>query len=143
MLIGEYESKLTDKNRVAVPKKFRDLLKANLILTRGYEKCLILVDESRWKKLIKSIEVRPLLNASVRDLKRYLIGGAYEIDLDVQGRFVMANPLKEFANITNEIMFVGIDDWIEIWDKREWQAKIINLNKNVADIAERLSEIND
>jgi len=141
MLIGEYESKIGEKNRIAVPKRFRDLLKGELIITRGYENSLILVDKDRWKKLIKSIEVRPLLSANVRDLKRYLIGGAFEIELDNQGRFVLSSSLKEFSAIEKEVIFIGIENWIEVWAKKRWIEKIENLNKNVADIAERLSEI--
>jgi MraZ protein len=141
MLIGEYESKIGDKNRIAVPKKFRQELSENLIVTRGYERCLILVDEKRWKQLIVSIEVRPLLNASVRDVKRYLVGGAFEIELDNQGRFVVAGTLKDFASFDSEVIFVGIDNWVEIWSKERWLEKVDNLNKNIVDLADRLSEV--
>jgi DNA-binding transcriptional regulator/RsmH inhibitor MraZ len=34
MLIGEYRSKLGEKKRVSLPKKFRDQIGENLILTR-------------------------------------------------------------------------------------------------------------
>jgi len=141
MLIGEYESKIGEKNRIAVPKKFRNELSEKLIVTRGYERCLILVDEKRWEELIKSIEVRPLLNASVRDLKRYLVGGAFEITLDNQGRFVVSSALKEFAEFESEVIFIGIDNWIEIWAKNKWLEKVEKLNKEIVDLAERLSEV--
>ncbi|HEX9804375.1 MAG TPA: division/cell wall cluster transcriptional repressor MraZ, partial [Candidatus Dojkabacteria bacterium] len=124
MLIGEYESKVGDKNRIAVPKQFREELKEKIVITRGYERCLILVDEKRWRSLLKSIEVRPLLDSSVRDLKRYLVGGANEVHLDNQGRFVLNNLHKEFAGFKESLVFVGIEDWIEIWDKETWVEKI-------------------
>ena len=142
MLIGEFESKVGDKNRIAVPKKFRSELSENLIITRGYEQCLILLDEKRWKKLIRSIEVKPLLSANVRNVKRYLVGGAQEIDLDHQGRFVVNTMLKEFANFKEEIVFIGIEDWVEIWDKEKWIAKIHDLSNKITDIADRLVEQN-
>jgi MraZ protein len=141
MLIGEYSSKIGNKNRVAVPKKFRDLMNEDLIVTRGYEQSLILVDKERWKALLKSLEVRSLLNTDVRDVKRYLVGGAYEIELDNQGRFVLNDTLREFGNINEEVVFVGIENWIEIWDKDRWQDKINNLSNNIADLGDRLAEI--
>lgn len=143
MLIGEYESKLGEKNRVAVPKKFRSELKGNVIITRGYENCLILVDTDRWKELVKSLEIRPLLSASVRDLKRFLVGGAYEVDFDNQGRFVLSQALIEFASLSNEVVFVGIENWIEIWSKDKWLEKITKLATEVEDIAERLTNLDD
>ncbi len=140
MLIGEYESRIGEKNRMAVPKKFREELSEKLIVTRGYEECLILVDEARWRDLIKSIEVRPLLNASVRDIKRYLVGGAFEVELDNQGRFVVSSLLKDFASLKDSVVFVGIENWVEIWSKDKWIEKIDSLNKNVTDLADRLAE---
>ena len=37
MLIGEYTSKLQEKNRVAMPKKFRSEIGEKIIITKGYE----------------------------------------------------------------------------------------------------------
>lgn len=139
MLIGEFESRFGEKNRIAVPKKIREELGEKLIITRGYEKSLIMVDETRWKSLIASIEVKPLLNAGVRDMKRYLVGGAYEAELDSQGRFVLSNLLKEFAGIEKEVVFVAIENWVEIWDKSLWTKKIDSINKSIEDLADRMS----
>jgi len=59
MLIGEYRAKLGQKNRTALPKVLKQGLGEELIITRGYEGCLIMVDKAKWNKLIKLIEVRP------------------------------------------------------------------------------------
>ena len=138
MLIGEYESRLGDKNRIFVPKVLRKELGENLIITRGYDQCLILVDKKRWKTLIQSIEVKPILSVSVRDLKRFLIGGALEVVLDKQGRFVLNAMLIDFAHLKKEIIFVGIKNWVEIWSKDKWIQRMDYLSKNIEDIAERL-----
>jgi MraZ protein len=54
MLLGSYETKLTDKNRIAVPSKLRTELEDNLILARGYEGCVLLLDKARWDQLLGS-----------------------------------------------------------------------------------------
>jgi MraZ protein len=143
MLIGEYKAKLGDKNRTALPKKLRDELKGEIIITRGYEGCLILLDKEKWQKLIKLVEVKPLTNQDVRNTKRFLIGGANEVELDFQARFVIPEQLKEYAHLENEITFIGIIDWIEIWSEAKWNKKINNISENAADIADRLSEISN
>ena len=141
MLVGEYSSKLGEKNRTALPKEFRDQFSAELMVTRGYEGCLIIVDKKRWQKLVEVIEVRPFLNTDARNTKRFLVGGAREISLDKQGRFVMPDQLKEYASLSDQLIFVGIQDFVEIWDEGKWSEKITEIAKNAADIGDRLSEL--
>ncbi len=139
MLIGEYYTQLGEKNRIALPKKLRDEFSGKVYLTRGYERCLLLVDTSRWKNLMDEINKRPLLSLNVRDTKRYILGGAVEIEYDTQGRFVLPEALKVFAGIEDNVTFLGVGEWVEIWDENKWQAKLELLSENVSDIADRLS----
>ncbi len=141
MLIGEYSSPLGEKNRLALPKRLRDELNDQLVITRGYERCLILVDQARWQALITDINSRPLLNLTVRDTKRYLLGGAQTLELDKQGRFVLPESLLEFAHIGTEVTFVAVGEWIEIWDKEKWQAKLNYLSEHAADVADKLASL--
>lgn len=141
MLIGECKIKLTEKNRIALPKKFRDKLEGDLYITRGYEGCLIILDSKRWVKLIKSIEVKPFLHRTVRDTKRFILGGAENIQLDSQGRFVLSETHKDYAGIKNEVVFIGISDWLEIWDKERWIDEFTDLKKSAEEIAEKLSSV--
>ena len=112
-----------------------------LIISRGYEGCLILLDNLRFAKLETVINKEPILNLSIRDTKRFLLGGASEIDLDAQGRFVLADNLREYAQIREDVVFIGIIDWVEIWDKEKWQAKLQDLSKHASDLADKLSKL--
>ncbi|CAG1022571.1 Transcriptional regulator MraZ [Patescibacteria group bacterium] len=139
MLIGEYLTTLGDKNRVGIPKRLRDNLNGKVYITRGYEQCLIMVDSERWDYLVDEINKSPLLSLNVRDTKRFIIGGATEVEYDSLGRFVIPESLKAFAKIDQKIVFLGVGEWAEIWSEERWQEKLNDLNKNVADLAERLS----
>ena len=139
MLIGEYYSKIGDKNRTALPKNLRDDLEGSIYITRGYEKALIILDEARWQRLLQIVETRPFLNRTVRDTKRFLAGGARKLDLDAQGRFIIPENLIEYGNIKKDLVFVGIVDWIELWDLDMWKIKINDLSENSAEIAEKLA----
>ena len=138
MLIGEYYSKIAEKNRTALPKGLRENLKGTIYLTRGYEKSLIILDQKRWDSLLKVIEVKPFLNKTVRDTKRFIAGGARMLELDLQGRFVLPENLIEFAELDKDIVFVGIIDWVEIWSMENWKIKLSDLSENSAEIAEKL-----
>lgn len=143
MLIGEFLSPLGDKNRIALPKKLRDQIEEEVVITRGYERCLLMVDQRRWEHLINEINRNSLLSLSVRDTKRFLLGGAYEIELDAQGRFVIPEALMKYAKISTEISFVGVGEWIEIWDATRWQEKLNYLSDNASDLAEKLGDKHD
>lgn len=138
MLIGEYSVQIGEKNRIAIPKRLRDNLEGKLFLTRGYENCLILVDENRWNKLISEINKNPLLSLNVRDTKRFILGGAVELEPDSQGRIVISDALKEFSSIEQKVIFLGVGEWAEVWSEQRWKDKLNILSKNVSDLAERL-----
>ncbi len=141
MLIGEYSSPLGEKNRIALPKRLRDTLGEELIITRGYERCLILVDEPRWESLISEIGRYPLLSLSLRDTKRFLLGGAFRVNADKQGRFVIPEGLISYARIELNVTMIGVGEWAEIWDSEVWKLKLDQLANKSADIAERLSQV--
>jgi MraZ protein len=138
MLLGEFSTQLGEKNRVAIPKRLRDNLSGRIFITRGYERCLILVDSDRWQKLLDEINAKPLLSMDVRDTKRYILGGAQEVEPDGQGRFVLSESLKEFAGIDEKITFLGVGEWSEIWSEERWLERLEDLSRNAASLAERL-----
>lgn len=140
MLIGEFITPIGEKNRIALPKKLRAELSDELIVTRGYEHCLIVVDQSRWLALIAEIDKNPLFSLTVRDTKRFLLGGAFTLRLDKQGRFVIPEGLMQYARIVQNVTVVGVGNWVEVWDQDRWQQKVDYLAENSADIADRLGE---
>lgn len=141
MLIGSFKNNIGDKNRVAFPIKFKNELGSSLIVTKGYENCLILVDKSKFSGLMNSIKDVPFVNSGLRDTKRFLIGSAQEIELDKQGRFVIPPDLKKYASLGNECVFIGLVDWIELWDKSIWDKKEESINSKSSEISDKLSEL--
>lgn len=141
MLIGEYSNKVGEKNRIALPKKFRNQLGSKVIVTRGYEDCVIVVNQKQWERLLGVFSDKPFTTSPVRDTRRFLIGGANEVDLDKQGRFVLPKHLKEFALIKKEVVFIGLVDWVEIWDKTSWEKRMKMIQPQAAKIAEKLQEV--
>lgn len=142
MLIGEFHSKIGEKKRVAIPKKIRDQMGDQLILTRGYENSLVLVDESMWKNIYKELIDGSFINKNIRDTTRFLVGSGVELSLDEQGRFVIPDPLMEYAQIkgSKEVVFVSLINWVEVWAKEKWVARVEYLAQNSESIAEQLSQ---
>ena len=76
-------------------------------------------------------------------MQRFLLGNANYVELDSKGRFVLPEYLREFANIQTEIVFAGIQRFVEIWDKKQWEEHQQELAKNIESIAEMLTTIEE
>ncbi len=141
MLTGEIATKIDTKGRTAFPKKFREAFAGEIILTRGFEGTLVIVDKTRWDIITREVVEGSFINADVRDSTRFLVGGAQEIELDAQGRFVIPKALRQYAELDSDIVFIGLINWIEVWDKAKWENKVDQLAKNVSEVAQRLTGI--
>lgn len=140
MLIGQLHGKLSAKNQIAFPKQFRATLGNKLIVTKGLGGYLIVVSDRNWKTLLEGTENKPFTNTAARETQRYLLGNAESVVIDNRGRFVLADHLRRHANIREELVFAGIERFVEIWDKKSWDAQQDQLSKTVASVAEKLQE---
>ena len=140
MLIGQYEGKFGAKNRIALPKKFREVLGDKLIITLGYENSLIVVAEKNWKALLEGTAGRPFIDSATRETQRFLLGGASNVELDSKGRFILPGYLREFAKVKGEVVFIGLSRYVEIWSKEVWVEYRQGLEKNIDLISQRLVE---
>lgn len=140
MLLGQFQGIVGEKNRIAFPKKLREIIGNKLIITLGYENSLIIVSEEGWKALLEGTEGRPFIEKPARETQRYLLGGATFIELDDKGRFIIPSYLREFAKIQSEVIFLGLSRYVEMWDKNVWQKYSKNLEKNIDKISQRLIE---
>jgi MraZ protein len=143
MLIGQYSTKLGAKKRIAVPKKFREEMGDELILTRGYEGCLVLVDRERWDRITQDVVKGSFIDRKVRDSGRFLLAGAHEIELDAQGRFVLPAGLVKYAEFTDEAVFLGLVNWVEIWSQKKWGEQESFIKENGSAIAQELVVTDD
>jgi MraZ protein len=133
MFLGEYQPNITEGSRIALPKKLRDQIRGDdVILSRGFEKCIFVYDKEDWlTEAGKQVE-NPISDSRTRDLKRYMYAGAAESVVDSQGRLVLPAGLKEYAGIDKRTAVVGAGDHIEIWDLEAWRE---HLSKISADLA--------
>lgn len=137
-LLGQYEVSVGDKGRIALPSKVRKELGEKVIITYGFEKSLIVVSEQNWTRLIGELKNSSLFEAKARDTKRFLFGGAAFVTLDKQGRFLLPEYLRKYAGIDNEVIFLGLESYAELWDKKSWAKHTNALQGEIEKIAEAL-----
>jgi MraZ protein len=124
MLLGEYTYQIAPQHRVAVPKKLRGELGNDLIASRGYEGCIILVPKEQWQELMRDVISQPITNPESRDSARFLLGGAHDVVLDSQGRFIVPQSLWDFAGLQEVAVFVGLGGRVELWDMNRWSTLV-------------------
>jgi MraZ protein len=140
MLIGQYDAVLTDKGRLALPKKFRDSLGVRVIVAKWYEGCLVVVPSDSLNELLGRLTAESkYITGPVRDTDRFVLGSAFEVDLDKQGRFVVPKYLKDFATLSKDVIFLGLGGRVEIWDKKVWTEREAYIQKNAEDLVETIA----
>ncbi len=123
MFLGSFEPNLMDKGRIALPKKIREELGGSrLILTIGFEDCILGFTEKMWEEVTRSELERPLFSDKAgRDLRRKMYSEAINVELDSQGRCVIPKSMLDYAQISSALIVIGAGDHFEIWSKVIWE----------------------
>ena len=141
MFIGEYKHNLDNKGRLAVPAKFRSLLKKGAVVTKGLDNCLFLYSKEKWKKEAEKFSNLPVNQAKARAFSRHMLAGAMDVSFDNQGRINLPSYLIKFANLKKNTIIAGLYDRLEIWDENIWEKYKKETDKESEKIAEELGDI--
>ncbi|MCC8097292.1 MAG: division/cell wall cluster transcriptional repressor MraZ [Eubacterium sp.] len=121
MFMGEYIHSIDKKNRIIVPAKFRDELGESFVMTRGYDGCLYVFTTEGYEEFrSKNIGTFSINSPNARKLIRFFAPNPCEADAN--GRVIIPESLRNHAKIEKDIISVGLNDHIEIWDKSAWEA---------------------
>jgi MraZ protein len=141
MFIGEFHHTLDEKNRVSIPKKFRQDLDDGLVITRGLDGCLYIYTKSEWNEKAEQIASLPMTKRDARAFQRHMFSGAMDMQMDKQGRIVMPDYLKKESEIDKKLVITGIYDRLEVWNEEKWNKYLENNSKESDEIAESMSEL--
>jgi MraZ protein len=141
MFLGEYEHNMDDKGRLAVPARFREALGDGLIVTRGFERCLMGFPRERWEQLSQQVSALSLGQGDARNLRRLLFSGAADVQLDRQGRILIPQNLREYAGLNDQVIVAGLNTHFEIWSADRWGEVLETLDVTGSAIAEQLAAL--
>lgn len=137
-MYGEYEHTIDAKGRMNFPAKLREEFGEHFYIAKSFnEKCLTVYTKESWDKLRESLKDKP--SKVALPIERFLFGSACEAEPDKQGRIAIASALRSYANITGEVVVVGLVGRAEIWDKASWEE--YNNRTTPEDIAAMAEEI--
>jgi MraZ protein len=118
MLIGEYQHTIDLKGRVIVPARFREDLGDSFYVTKGLDGCLFVLSPKEWNRLQEKISAMPISKA--RGLQRFFFSGAVEAQPDRQGRVLLPQALRDYAQLEKDVTFIGASSRAEIWNTGRW-----------------------
>jgi len=144
MFYGEYLHSIDRKGRIILPAKFREAAKAHFIekffVTRGLDKCLFMFSEEEWLTQESKFKAISFTKQQARTFNRLYFSGAVETSPDKQGRILLPQYLKDFAQIKRDVMIIGVSNRIEIWAKDKWQEFYDSSRQSFEEIAEKLMD---
>jgi MraZ protein len=111
---------------LTIPAKFRDQLAPGLIVTRSpLDRCLLVMPQAKWEEIAGKINALPLADPRSALLRRAIFSAAEDFKPDKQGRILVSQRLRDYAQIDTDIIIAGVNTFIELWHPALWEDKVL------------------
>lgn len=117
---GTYEHSLDAKGRLFIPAQLRKELGETLYLTMGTDGCLAVYPQETWDVFTDKFASLPMSQSKAM---RPLFANAAKCEPDAQGRIVVPQKLRQFAQLDKDAVIVGVHNRAEIWAAERWKAE--------------------
>ena len=123
LFVSRFFNKIDKKGRVSLPSNFRNVLpKTNSneiilyksIKTPSIEGC----GAGRLKEIAKRINNLDFFSEDYDDFSSSIFSEIVPTNIDKEGRFLIPEELKKYANIKNEAAFFGQGFFFQIWEPK-------------------------
>lgn len=141
LLTGTFPRAVDEKLRLAIPKRLRDALigdgEPELFVTPGNDGSLAIYNPATLESLARRLAASSPTKNEVRGFSRLFYSRAERVEIDGQGRLRIPQALAEFAGLGKEAVLLGVQDHLEIWDRRRWEAYLAAHTERYDDLAEQ------
>ncbi len=142
--IGRFVNKVDEKGRTFLPAKLKPFIFARwghrpdlVLAVMGFDRCLVLVDREKWFEKRAQLDGLDWMDADAARLRR-LSSLAEEVSIDKQDRIAIPHFLRNFAQLEEEVMFVGCEDYLELWNPRNAETNIEELLRDAGEVISRV-----
>ena len=135
-----YAHQLDAKNRMRIPAKLREELGSNYSITVGTGKCLYVYTEEQMQKVKATLtNINPYREKQLK-AARYILYNTWEAEEDKQGRILLPENLRKYAEIEKNVIVFKGPNCVEIWSEEVWNEYFNDVN--FEDLADALDELN-
>lgn len=121
MILGYHERTVDQKGRIILPREFRQEYRAGLVVTKGFDNCLLLYPMREWQRIVDKVEQMPVGSEDTRRFTRLFFSNASQLIPDAQGRVLVPPHLREMADLTKDVIIVGLSNKAEVWNPERWE----------------------
>ena len=122
MFLGEFAHSLDSKARLTIPSRYRNHFATGIVITRSLnEQCLKGFPMAEWQKIADKVDSLPQMDRRANQLRRRLFSQAEMLDLDKQGRVLISQRLRAYAQIDSDVIIAGMNSHIEFWHPAIWE----------------------
>jgi MraZ protein len=119
--LGEYQHALDAKGRVILPAEFREPLANGAVLTKVLDGCLAVYSREGFEEMAEQVRQSARRGAKERRAARSWFSAARPFTPDKQGRVAIPQTLREYAGLERDVMVLGVDNRIELWNPGRWR----------------------
>lgn len=133
MFLNHYTHSFDEKNRLTIPAKFRTLPEDGGVVIQGFDRNLLVLPSDAFQVIQNRLADLSITDPIARRLRRVILGNAMPFTLDGAGRILLSQDLKDYAELKDNVVFVGAGDYFEIWSPELWkeeEAKVADAETN-------------
>jgi MraZ protein len=121
-LTGTFVGTLETQRILCLPAPLRDQLAAegSILVSPGSDVCLWLTTPAHLERLVERLERSQAQEADVRAFRRLYFAQAEKVTITAD-RVMIPERMAQFAGLDKDIVLIGIDDHVEVWDAARWK----------------------
>lgn len=137
---GRHDHSLDDKSRLMLPTRLRDQLSGQLFMTLGLDRCINLYTYEAFMQIAKQRASLNDLAKQERSFMRTFFSSSIECEMDKQGRILLPKNLQKLVSISKDVVVIGNNDHIEIWDREHYEQVELEQLERFEDDAQTIGE---
>jgi len=131
LLTGEFQHVVDSKGRVLVSNKLRNQIDVdehgcNFYLVLGANGILCLYPEKYFERIAMALAPNVTAPDEAVAFERMSFAFASRVELDSQGRLLLADRLRRRAGLKDHITLIGVRDHIELWNDQDWDQYVMD-----------------
>ncbi len=129
MFFGAFNHSIDAKGRTSLPARFRETLagagEPRIVLMQfPHWPAIQALPQSVWTELTRKVmDSSPLDVRWQRNVLKF-VSSAHEVDLDVHGRVLVPPPLRAWARLQKDVVWVGMGRTMHLYDKSTYDEQM-------------------
>lgn len=133
---GNFAHNIDPKGRVTIPAAYREALSGGFTIGLNNQFAAIaLYPKAKWEEKCEQLSRIPESDIKGTRYVRLITGNSFsDCELDGQGRVLLPATLRQKAGLDKAIRFVGMGQYLEIWDESRYVAENEQDECNIDDL---------